>query len=130
MSRPAIRVPKVDTSYRQIATRLTSQVSRRQGSGCWVWTGCTNKDGYGKIWHRGKHHQIHRLSYWLHFGEIPEGLNVLHRCDNPPCCNPDHLYLGSQRRNVRDREERGRGRVPVRRAGRWTGRTRKTGGAR
>ena len=76
---------------------------------CWWWTGhCTGK-GYGEFKWKGKNWGTHRASWTLHNGEIPEGMHVLHHCDNRKCVNPEHLYLGTNQQNVDDREIRGRG---------------------
>jgi len=76
---------------------------------CWPFLRSRDKDGYGTVAVIGRQERAHRLSYMQNVGEIPEGLCVLHSCDNPPCCNPKHLRVGSQYDNARDREERGRG---------------------
>ena len=75
---------------------------------CWGWLAGTNKDGYGKFKMRGKTLQAHRLSWVIHNGIIPEGMCVLHHCDNPPCVNPAHLFLGTILDNNRDRDAKGR----------------------
>lgn len=69
---------------------------------CWLWTGMKNEKGYGEI--RIKYRTVfaHRLSFALHFGETPEGLCVLHRCDQPSCVRPDHLFLGTRKQNRAD----------------------------
>lgn len=77
---------------------------------CWVWT-ATAHNGYGYLGvggRAGRPTQAHRVSWTLHYGPIPEGLWVLHRCDNPPCVNPAHLFLGTVGDNNRDMYAKGR----------------------
>ncbi|MCE5310429.1 MAG: HNH endonuclease [Acidobacteriales bacterium] len=73
---------------------------------CWIWTGRTNHNGYGRISvsFDGKRimARTHRISWEIHHGKIPDGMLVLHRCDNPACANPDHLFLGSHQDNQND----------------------------
>lgn len=76
---------------------------------CWLWTASTSPAGwYGQVRHNNKKYQSNRLSYEIHFGEIPEGLSVLHKCDVPLCVNPDHLFLGTAADNLRDMDKKGR----------------------
>lgn len=79
--------------------------------GCWLWTGPKNQFGYGHM-NSGRYHgnvrSSHRVSWLIHFGPIPPGLFVLHRCDNPPCVRPDHLFLGTQSDNLADMRAKGR----------------------
>lgn len=75
--------------------------------GCWEWTGARNRDGYGATGILGAT-SAHRASWILHFGPIPAGMNVLHKCDNPPCVNPDHLFLGTHSDNMKDCWQKGR----------------------
>lgn len=72
-------------------------------SGCWLWTGSLNKSGYGETTWKGKLELAHRTSWALNKGQIPNGLQVLHRCDNRICTNPDHLFLGTNYDNVLDK---------------------------
>lgn len=78
---------------------------------CVEWTGATSEKGYGKIG-RGRSGEgqllTHRAAYELACGPIPDGLNVLHRCDNPPCCNVEHLFLGTTAGNAADMAAKGR----------------------
>jgi len=80
---------------------------------CWHWTGNRLPSGYGRVSVRGtglgkKNLYAHRVAYELVLGPIRDGLHVLHRCDNPPCVRPDHLFLGTQADNVADRDRKGR----------------------
>ena len=77
-------------------------------TGCWNWTGSLNTCGYGQVKAGGENWTSHRASWTVFRGAIPEGLNVLHHCDNPKCCNPEHLYLGTHTDNMRDMIRRGR----------------------
>jgi hypothetical protein len=77
-------------------------------TGCWIWAGRHDEKGYGRISHAGTFQVAHRYSYYLHNGEFDIKLCVLHKCDVPACVNPDHLYLGDQRQNNIDRDQRGR----------------------
>jgi len=76
--------------------------------GCWYWTGTTFNTGYGKIGVRNKQLTTHRLSYILNKGEIINGLQVLHKCDNRLCVNPEHLFLGTIQDNMKDMVIKGR----------------------
>lgn len=77
-------------------------------AGCWVFRGSRNKDGYGVMTVRGKRTLTHRLAYETWVGPIPDGLIVRHKCDNPPCINPEHLEVGTHRENSEDMVRRGR----------------------
>ena len=74
---------------------------------CWEWQGAKRR-GYGLFRSNGKPVQAHRVAFELSRGEFSSTLHVLHRCDNPPCCNPMHLFLGSPLNNAKDRGDKGR----------------------
>lgn len=75
---------------------------------CWLWTAGTTKAGYGQAASAGLNRYAHRVSWRLTHGPVPDGLWVLHKCDNPPCLNPAHLFLGTAKDNAMDREAKGR----------------------
>ncbi len=81
----------------------------RKTSGCWIWTASRHVRGYGTFQIGRKAHKAHRVSYEIHIGPIPKDKNVLHKCDNPPCVKPKHLYSGNQVKNARDMMRRERG---------------------
>ena len=91
----------------KIVTLFWSKVER--SSGCWLWTGTkAASGGYGIFWENGNQHRAHRLSWLLTNGAIPKGMVVCHKCDNPPCVNPAHLFIGTMKDNVDDMMSKGR----------------------
>jgi hypothetical protein len=78
-----------------------------QSTGCWLWTGATTDEGYGKIEARA----AHRYFYLSLVGPIPEGMILCHKCDTPPCVNPDHLFVGTPLDNALDKMAKGRNRI-------------------
>lgn len=85
-----------------------------KGDGCWCWTGTGSR--YGMFWSGdGRRIGAHRFSYEMHRGPIPNGMLVMHTCDNPKCVNPDHLRLGTPKDNMEDMDRKGRRRTGARR---------------
>lgn len=88
--------------------RLMARAQIDHITGCWLWTGSKNGRGYGSIYLDGKRVGAHVASWILFKGPIPDGMNVCHHCDNPPCINPHHEFLGSQSDNLKDAVKKGR----------------------
>ena len=100
-----------DLEYKALRTFwILKKISRRKTKkGCRLWKGSFDKKGYGQI--RGwdnKTHRAHRLIYEIYYGPFNKSLFVLHKCDNPPCVNPEHLFLGDAWANMLDMVEKGR----------------------
>jgi len=97
-----------------LAIRFWDKVQLSEG--CWTWTGATTGHGYGVL-SKGRDVEglisAHRLAYKITYGPIPCGMNVCHKCDNPRCVRPDHLFLGTQKDNVLDMINKGRQRYKV-----------------
>lgn len=93
-----------------LADRFFSKIGAKSSGGCILWNGHVKDNGYGDIHerHAGRLLSAHRVAYDLMVGPIPEGMCVLHRCDNPPCINPTHLFLGTQLDNIADMVAKGR----------------------
>ncbi len=88
--------------------RLWSRIDRNGDGGCWNWTGGLNAHGYGQIMEAGRNMRVHRLVWEKTQGLIPPGAVLCHRCDNPRCCNPDHLWVGTKADNSADMVSKGR----------------------
>lgn len=97
------------------AERRFARLHKKMESGCWEWIGPVEKDGYGVFsatWNGTAYKRAHRFSWAFHnLSEIPEDMVVCHKCDNPRCVNPDHLWLGSTLENNSDRAKKGRNHV-------------------
>jgi hypothetical protein len=93
-----------DFSIETVKRRVTVDAQ----TGCWVWQGALVTSGYGMVSVAGRDWRTHRLAWATTHGPIPSGLLVCHHCDNPPCCNPDHLFLGTVQDNADDAVRKGR----------------------
>ena len=97
--------------YMTPTERLWAEVERGAVDACWEWRGKKTSFGYGSLCHLGKKDGAHRVAFMLSVGPIPDGMFVCHRCDNPPCCNPAHLFLGTVQDNTADMDRKGRRRT-------------------
>lgn len=88
--------------------KIAARIEVRGRDECWKWTGSLDTKGYGRLNIGSSTFKAHRLSLFLRDQTGPRNMCALHRCDNPPCCNPDHLFWGTKVDNVRDRHEKGR----------------------
>lgn len=106
---------KINRSHKDPIERFMNFVEFEPNTGCWLWTGHCEKHGYGlfRVGLKSENTegmvQAHRFSYEHFVGTIPEGSNVLHSCDNPPCVNWEHLSIGTQQNNCDDMFLKGRG---------------------
>lgn len=113
MTKPDFSARKMGKPTMPLMDRLYSHVCIDSVSGCWEWNG-TRRNGYGRLIVGSrtdgtrKSESAHRLSYKINFGVIPDGMEVCHKCDNPACINPQHLFVGTRQDNVLDREQKGR----------------------
>ncbi|MBI5315856.1 MAG: HNH endonuclease [Nitrospirae bacterium] len=88
--------------------RFWSKVAKGPPEDCWLWMGARLLTGYG-VFSLGGSDGAHRVAWMLTHGPIPPGRHICHHCDNPPCCNPAHLFCGTHLDNMRDRDRKGRG---------------------
>jgi hypothetical protein len=95
----------------EIISRFMNKVEKTET--CWIWKAQIQPTGYGTFWMNKKNQLSHRVSWVLFKGDIPNGLWVLHRCDNPSCVNPDHLFLGTPKDNTHDMMNKGRERKQI-----------------
>lgn len=94
---------------RDLSERFWSKVDRSAGTGaCWPWMGYRKAGGYGHTTWQGRLQLTHRIAFALTCGDVPPDMCVMHVCDNPPCCNPAHLKLGTHADNMHDCALKGR----------------------
>lgn len=92
----------------RVIERFWLKVNKQGDNGCWVWTGCLNSCGYGALKIGQQTFGAHRVSLAISGKEIPDGLCACHICDNPPCVNPEHLWIGTHKQNMWDSVEKDR----------------------
>ena len=88
--------------------RFWDKVDIKSSLECWDWQASKNHKGYGKFTFQYQYWRSHRFAWYITNGDIPEGMHVLHNCDNVKCCNPNHLRLGTNSENAKDRKDRNR----------------------
>jgi len=107
----ALRVkarPAVRRSHPSLIAAVLAQAQPGRPNDCWIWPGARHGFGYGVITWKQKNYTVHRISYEHYNGPLVGGLHALHKCDNPPCWNPRHLYAGTHQDNMRDMLDRKR----------------------
>lgn len=96
----------------KLKNRILKNIVINKSTNCWEWTlSCDN--GYGRIKVNYKRMLVHRISYYIYKGYIPDNMFVCHHCDNPKCCNPEHLFLGTPKDNMQDCLKKKRMIIPV-----------------
>jgi hypothetical protein len=98
----------VSARYGSIEDRFWRDIWFEPNTGCWLFAGPSDDFGYGRIREGAKKIRTHRLSYRMHKGEIPDGVTLMHSCDIPCCCNPDHLIPGTNAENIADMDRKRR----------------------
>lgn len=93
---------------KEVSARFWSKVNKAAPNGCWEWFGAKTPGGYGTFWTGSEKIQAHRWAWQEANGPIPKGLLGCHKCDNPPCVNPEHIFIGTHKDNHDDAKKKGR----------------------
>ncbi len=106
----SIRVKSLPVFDAKDVARFWRTAGAGDPAACWIWSGekQPRRGNYGRFYAKGKRYRAHRISYYLANGSLPDGLLICHRCDNPPCCNPGHLFADTQQANIDDCIRKGR----------------------
>lgn len=105
----ALELPmQIERTAEEVRSLFWKRVAILGHDECWEWRGCKTDSGYAQIWINKRGYYVHRIAWLLTHGDIPEGVFVLHRCDNRICVNLNHLFLGSHQDNMDDKVSKGR----------------------